>query len=339
MVIALFTVVALAWATWLFASVYSSKQRLLVFTSSCLLAVVSSYALYVQLGATKELQKLSRLHESLKADDLRALLEKTSNKEISIEELFSEVRLRNLEDDTSENWMTFGRLLLQSEQQELAEQAFGRAVNFGDIMQQNKSKLEVAQTYIERKNYKEALSYIELVLLKNPKHEGALLLRGMAAMRLDDYQMAIDSWNYLVSLREPSSDSANLIQQQIDLAKKKQAEAALNYISIEIDNFANVPLHSFTKAFALIRPAAGGAPIAVKALDINELTPVITMTPSNLMLKDTDFWQVIDLYMEIRLSKSGFAKSETGDLYGRTSTFNGLKAAQTYKLAIDQSVN
>lgn len=338
MTTALFSFVALAWVTWLFSGVFAGKQRVWLFILAILMVLTSSYALYSKLGANKEIQSLVTLHESLVDNDLRQLLDKTAEKEISIEELFSELRLRNLEENSVQGWMTFGRLLLESGQLDLAEQAFNRAATMGTREQQNKTKLEVAQNYIEKQEFSKALSKIELVLLTNPKHEGALLMKGLAAVRDNKHQIAIDAWSYLLSLRDANSDSATLIKQQIQRAQEQLKQLQNNYVEIQIDNFSNLPLHSFTKAFALVRPSTGGAPIAVKAIDVHKLTPSIKITPADLMLADADLWQPIDLYIEIRLSKTGFAKPEVGDLIGKTDVIQGLKPTQKFTLSINESV-
>ncbi|NVJ67969.1 MAG: hypothetical protein HWE16_15900 [Gammaproteobacteria bacterium] len=336
---ALFILVALAWASWLFNGAFVAKKRLLLFAGFSLASILIAYGLYAKLGSEKSIRELAELHQSLEQDDLKSLLEKTANKTISIEELFSEVRLRNLESNDKNGWMTFGRLLLQSEQKELAAQAFSRAASFGSASERNSTKLEIAQTYIENQEFKAALNQIELALLSNPRHEGALLLRGVAAMRLQDYQLAIDSWSFMLAHRSADSESAKLLQEQINLAEQKLAEQKNNYIAIEIDNFANLPLHSFTKAFALVRPVAGGAPIAVKVFDVHEFPQNLKITPENLMIATSDFWQVIDLYVEVRLSKSGLAKPEPGDIYGRSEAQLGLKPTQEFKISIDKTVN
>ncbi|WP_251359657.1 hypothetical protein [Kangiella sp. TOML190] len=339
MVMALLILVALAWAAWLFSGVFKGTSKKLLYMGFACCSVLVSYGVYHQLGANQKISNLTELHQSLAKDDLRELLEKTTQQKISIEDLFAEMRLRSMQADSQSQWMTFGRLLLQSEQVELAEQAFNRATHYGDSQIQNQTKLEVAQIYLEKQLYPKAQTKVDLVLLNNPKHEGALLLKGLVGLKQQDYQSAIDAWSFLLSRRHPNSDSAKLLQQQIDKARQQLAEAAKNFVQLEIVNFTNLPLHSFTKAFALVRPLAGGAPIAVKSVDIDDLEQSITITPDNLMLAGANFWQVTDLYIEIRLSQSGFAKPESGDLYGRTATLQGLTPSKSYQIVIDKTVN
>ena len=325
LVTSLSIIVALAWATWLFSGSFQDKHSKVWFLVYSLVAVSVSAVLYFKLGASSDIEKLNATHAELANDDLKTLLEKTSAKEISIETLFSEVRYRNLMDkENAQNWMVFGRLLLQSEQLELAEQAFGRASQLGDEAAQQQYRLETAQSYIDKGLFDTALVQINRVLLINSQHEGALLLRGLTAYKLTDYQMAIDSWKFLLLKREPESSSALFIKEQIADAEDKLAELSDNYIEVQIENFANLPLQSFTKAFVLVRASNGGPPIAVKSFENDKLQKLTNIGSSDLMLGDSDLWQVTDIYIEIRLSKSGFAKAEPGDLYGRTAVLPSL---------------
>ena len=185
--------IAMAWATWLFSGVFS-KSKAAPFLIFCVASVAISYLLYQNLGASKEMANLTSIHQKLKDDGLKALLEKAGKEEITIEDLFSEMRLRNeLDSSNTENWMVLGRLLNQSGQIQLASQSFQRAINLGG----DKTALAVAQTYIENQQYSKAKEKIAIVLLNNPKHEGALLLNGMSSFKMNQYEDAIHSWQSL----------------------------------------------------------------------------------------------------------------------------------------------
>lgn len=331
----IFLLLTLSWATWLFSGAFKGKQRFVLFLFLVSVSSVASFVLYNNLGASKELKALSQLHQALEDDDLETLLEKTATKKISLDEFFSEMRLRSeLNGDDKDNWMLFGRLLLESEQKPLAAQAFQRAINLGD----NTTLLEVAQNYIEKKEYKEAIKKVDLVLLDKPTHEGAMLMQGLANFKLENYQDAIDSWTRLLKQRPPNSDSAKIIQQQIDNAKFELDKQQNNSLKVVINNFDSLDLQPFSKAFVLIRKEAAGAPIAVKSIDITNLKSSVTIGPDNLMLTSNGFWQLVDIYIEIRLSQSGFAKPQKGDLYGKTEKISSISPESSFNLVLNQTV-
>ncbi len=316
---------------------------------------MTSYGIYHQLGANKEIQALAAQHQELKSHSIEELAQMVSDKKINVNQLLHELRLRqeaNPEDSGA--WMKLGELLTLSaagstssqepqaetdSMRQLAKQAFNRASQIGNKEQQINTRIEVAKTYLIYREFDSALEQLNLVLLKNNTHEGALMMKGLTQSRLEKHQAAIDTWKFLASRRQQNSESAQLINNLIEKELERLKFTESQFIQITINNFANLDLQSFTKAFAIVRPVAGGAPIAVKSIDISQLEQTIKVTPENLMFSTADFWQAIDLKVEIRLSKTGLAKPEAGDLFGQISPIQGLTPTQNYSLTIDQVVN
>lgn len=314
-----------------------------------------SYGLYHQLGANQQIQSLADKHQQLSQYSLEELAEKASKQTISVNDLLNELRLRlEATPNDSQAWMKLGQLLTLTSQgsnakgeeqannkslRNIAKQAFNRASQQGSSEQQVNARIEVAKTYLNHSDFENALDQLNLVLLKNNQHEGALMMKGLTESRLERHQDAIDTWSYLASRRQQESESIQLINSLIDKERTRLHLAQTQYIEITIDNFSNLDLQSFTKAFAIVRPLAGGAPLAVKAIEIEQLPQIVKMTPQNLMLQDANFWQVIDLKIEIRLSTTGFAKPEAGDKFGQISPIQGLSPTKNYTITIDQVVN
>ena len=356
MVSLILLLVALSWALWLFSNTFDSSKGRWLFIGFALVSVISGYGLYHYLGASKAINELARKHQSLQSLGLQELAEQVLDKKLTVNQLLNELRLRQEANPADKDgWMKLGRLMLISSQNGGAEdglneqerkalvqmtaQAFDRASQLGDTKEQITSRIEVAKIYIDYGAFEPALSQLNLVLLKDTNHEGALMMKGLTDSRLGNHQSAIDTWSYLLAKRDSGSDSANLISGLIKKEQQKLDFISSQYVSIHIDNFSNLDLHSFTKAFALIRPAQGGAPLAVKSFEVHKLPKVVQLTPNDLMLQDSNFWQAVDLYVEIRLSKSGFAKAEAGDKYGRSATLQGLTPEQNIHIQIDKVVN
>lgn len=355
MVAATLILTALSWALWLFSHVFHTNKSKLAYAVAVAVSVVAGYSLYNYLGAQKDIQALANKHQELSQYPLEELATLVSQKKLSANDLFNELRLR-LETTPSDAmaWMKFGDLLLLSSQTNfsdshnqqqaesmllLAKQAFNRASQLGSEKEQVSNRVAVANTYVTYGQYDSALEQLNLVLLKNQKHEGALMMKGLTESMLERHQDAMSTWSYLLLGRDENSESAQLINNLIAKEQQKLNDKQTQYIEIEITNFSQLDLHSFTKAFALVRPIAGGAPIAVKSIEANQLTKSIKITPENLMLDGSNLWQAIDLKVEIRLSKSGFAKAETGDKFGFIAPVNGLKPTQKFVISIDKVVN
>lgn len=334
--------ITIAWATWLFSGVSLAKELKSKLTLLLVLIVVSSlaaYSHYQSLGSHQKIHSLVESHQVLKDLSLLQLSEKIEKKEIDLEQLLAELRLRSeAKPNDPQQWLKLGNIFLQFEQYSQSEQAYQRAIN---INQDNKLRLQVARSYMDHGTEdasNKAQEHINLVLLENPTHEGALLLQGINSFQQANFQQAVNYWKQLLSLREAGGEGAKIIQQQIELAQQKIAQLENNRITLIIDKLENIPLQSFTKAFALVRPAAGGVPLAVKSIEKSELNQPIYITPDNLMLTDMDLWQVTDIKVEIRLSVSGFAKPEVGDIFGSSQILTHLKQGESYHISLNQSV-
>ncbi|NVK23237.1 MAG: hypothetical protein HWD86_12025 [Kangiellaceae bacterium] len=334
-----FSLIALAWAAWLFSGIFHGSSKKIIFLSMLLVAAGAGLFLYQQMGAHKEITQLADTHQQLAELSLSQLADKADNKEITIEQLMAELRLRNeIHPDNEQGWIQLGQVFIQFGRLQLADQAFSRAVYIND---DDAIQLETARYFIDyaqQDALERAERKINLVLLEKPSHEGALLLQGINAFKQQNYQVAKDYWQRLLKLRDRGTESYNLIQQQIEMANRQLLLEQNNNIKIVVNNLSNIPLQSFTKAFAIVRTVDGGPPIAVKSVALTELKEPIKISPDNVMLPDVELWQAVDIKVEIRLSQSGFAQPNPGDLYGESKVQSNLTPGETFHITIDQTV-
>jgi cytochrome c-type biogenesis protein CcmH/NrfG len=329
----------LVWAAWLFGQVFSGKNRVIIYISMLLVSAVATLGIYYKQGAHQALKETAELHQRLSGLSLKELADKADQKDITIQELLAELRLR-VENDAGnfEKWRELGSIFLRFGEVERAEQAFTRAVA---AKPGSESRLEFARNFIEHgtpEAFENAERHINLVLMSQPKHEGALLLQGINYFKQQEYQAAISYWQDLLKLREPGSESHQLITQQIELAERQLKLSSMNHISVVIDNFDSVMLTRFKKAFALVRRQTGGPPVAVKSIDIAELESTVKITPANVMLPGVDLWSAENVYVEIRFSQSGLAQPEAGDEFGKTSVQESLTPSETFHIEITETV-
>ena len=338
-----FSLIALTWAAWLFSKVFTGKSKVIAYLSMLIVVVLASAALYFDLGSYKSIKEVNQLHQELSSLDLKQLIDKADKKEITIQQMLTEIRLRSeAEPNNDRLWIQMGQILLQLGELQHAELAFNRAYG---VSKDNATRLEAARYFMDYDGanrgtdaLKRAEKLFGLVLLDQPSHEGALLLQGINYFKQQQYALAIEYWQRSLALREEGSQSALLIQQQIDMARQQIALQNSNHITIVVNNLSNIPLQSFTKAFVIVKPANGGIPVAVRSLALNELNEAITLGPSDVMLPEVNLWQVTDIKVEIRLSQSGFAKPEPGDLKGSTDTIHRLSPGETFHIIINETV-
>lgn len=329
----------LVWAAWLFGQVFSGKYRITAYISMLLLATIATIGLYYSYGAHQELKETADMHQRLSGFSLKQLADKADQKEISIKDLLAELRLRvESEPSNFDKWRELGNIFLRFDEVGRAEQAFTRAIS---AKPGSESRLEFARNFIEHgtaEAYENAERHINLVLMKEPKHEGALLLQGINYFKQREFQAAISYWQELLNLREPGSESFQLISQQIELAQRQLKLSSMNHISVTIDNLESIMLTRFKKAFVLVRSEGGGPPIAVKGLDVAELEKTVKLTPANVMLPGVTLWDAENVYLEVRFSQSGLAQPEAGDQFGKTSVQQSLTPSQSFHIEITETV-
>lgn len=334
-----FILLALVWSAWLFGNVFSGKKRIVIYLTMLVISSTGAVVLYYSQGAHKQLEETTELHDRLKGVDLKTLSKKVVDKEITLQQLLTELRLRSEADPNNfELWRQFGDLFLSFGDIARAEQAFVRALS---LRPETEVRLEFSRYYTEQGSpeaYQQAERHISVVLIDEPNHEGALLLQGINYFKQKKFQQAIHYWQRLLKFRESGSESAQLIQQQIDLAQRQLKLEQLNHISVVIKNVDSLLLTRYKKAFLLVRSKDGGPPVAVKSFKVSELNKPLTLTPDNVMLPGVDLWQAQKVYVEVRLSQSGLAQAEAGDRFGRTDLLNSLTPSKTFHIEITDTV-
>lgn len=331
--------IVLVWAAWLFGQVFTGKKRIIVYLSMMLAASVGTLAIYYFKGAHQELESTAELHQRLSGLDLKQLANKADQKEITIQELLAELRLRTESDpDNFEKWKELGNIFLRFGEITQAEQAFNRAVAAKPGAE---TRIEFARYFMEQGSpeaFENAERYLSLVLMNEPNHEGALLMQGINYFKQQEYQTAIDYWQHLLQFREEGSDSHQLISEQIAQAQRLLKLAELNHINVVVDNVDSLLLTRYKKAFILVRNVSGGPPLAVKSVDVSTLNQPQKITPNDVMLPGAELWDAKNVYVEVRLSQSGLAQPEAGDRFGKTSLQQTLTPSETFHIEITQTV-
>ena len=191
---------------------------------------------------------------------------------------------------------------------------------------------------------------LKRALKADPNNMMALWLEGTADYNQANYKGAVQVWGRLAKLLPPDSDDAKMIQGSILEARGK----------------ANLPPEDFSKP-AVVAPAAGGKSISgVVSLDPNltsrvkpeDIVMVIARAPgarmpvaimrgraadlpmrfvlndSLAMTPDALISNMSEVTIEVRVSKSGQAKAESGDLFSSTQTVK--VGADKLKIVVDQ---
>lgn len=166
-----------------------------------------------------------------------------------------------------------------------------------------------------------ALPVFEQVLKVDPHNVQALWYGGLGALQRGDKTLAVSRWNAILA-QDPPPDYRRYIEKAITDAGGVPAATAAPifvrlHVSLDPAMAATVTPDTTVFVYAQPKDGAGGPPLAVRRLQVKDL-------PLDLKLSDQDAvvpGRVISAYDELqvtaRVSRSGNAVPQAGDLVGR----------------------
>lgn len=183
---------------------------------------------------------------------------------------------------------------------------------------------------------------IARALQVNPNNPMALWLAGTAAYQSSDFPLAIRYWEHLAGLLDPSSEDARLIQGALrdargqmgqaaqasavtrgsQAASASPADAALGAVSgvVEVDPALGARIKLDDIVMVIARAPDARMPVAVMRVRASELPLKFSLTDAMAMTPDARISSLASVVVEARVSKSGFAQPEPGDLYSDAQT-------------------
>lgn len=179
----------------------------------------------------------------------------------------------------------------------------------------------------------------------DPKNQRALALAGAAAYQRKQYDVAIDYWERLVKELPEGSDATRDIRANIAEAKQAQGQSAQapQAGSVTVSGTVSLSPDLAAKAkpedavFIFARPVAGPRmPLAVIRTQAKELPRAFVLDDSMAMTPTMKLSNFPEIAVEARVSKSGAAMPQSGDLEGASGTVK--VGAANVKIVIDKVV-
>ncbi len=298
-----------------------------------------SLFLYFQLGETEALKKEQQQRQ------LRQQQQSARAQIVNMVSSLAKKLERNPND--SEGWVMLGRSYKYMKQYAQAAQAFSQAYQLRDndvgVMLQYADALAMMKGgQLQGK----PTVLIFQALQMSPENNTALWLAGMAKAETGEYSEALQYWQKLESLLPKDSKSHQELLGLIKTLKSRLGETAskqnITAKSIEVKVNIDPALLEQVKArdtvfiyaqalngprmpLAIIRKQAGELPLSV------ELNDSMAMTPA---MKLSSFGQVKVI---ARISKTGNAMQQTGDLMG-TAEISALQKQNMVTITINQQV-
>lgn len=173
------------------------------------------------------------------------------------------------------------------------------------------------------------LRLIEKALKADPANAMALWLAGTAALSAGEYDKALAVWSGLMKQLPPGSEDARMLQGAIDevrsrggVSTKPLAVAAGGSVSGTVELAASLKGKAAPDDTVMVIARVPGSrmPVAVLRVRAAQLPVKFTLDDSLAMSPQALISTASEVEVEARISKSGLARAETGDLISPVQT-------------------
>ena len=247
-----------------------------------------------------------------------------------------------------EGWMMLGRAYLYMQQYDNAAQAFAelnrRKPNDPAVMLHYADALSMARNGQMRG---EPAALVDQALKLVPEDHTALWLGGMAKAEEGDYGQAIAYWQKLAAMLPEQDETKQQLQKMIAMAEAEQgagtASAAAAPVEIKVDAGLAAELNSkadpadtlFVYAQAVTGPKM---PLAIVKKHVKDLPLQAVLNDSMAMQPQTHLADFKQLRIVARISKSGNAMPQPGDLIGTAEVNLDGSQSAAVNLTIDREL-
>jgi cytochrome c-type biogenesis protein CcmH len=193
------------------------------------------------------------------------------------------------------------------------------------------------------------LQLINQALKLDPNNLMALWLSGTAAYSSGNYKAAVQTWEKLAQQLPPDTDEARAIQGSIAEARSKGGLATSSAVAtpaptsssgksisgkIELSAELKSKIKPGDVVMVIARKPGERMPVAVLKVPASEFPMSFTLNDSLAMNPSAPLSQLSEASIEVRISKTGMAKPEAGDLISAAQTIK--VGANNARLLVDQ---
>lgn len=248
--------------------------------------------------------------------------------------------------DNLQGWAMLARSYKMLGRNVEAEQAFERAGAFLDTDAQLLAiYADLAATNANGNFVGKPMQLIQRALKVDPENAMALWLAGTAAFRGNQFESAIRIWERLISQVEPGSEDAQMLQQSIDAAYAAIGKTAPPAAArapkavpntgdtvaqapngasvsgqVDLDPALKMRAASSDTVMVIARVPGTRMPVAVVRANASELPLKFTLDDSLAMSPQARISAAAQVEVEARISKTGMAQPESGDLMSAVQT-------------------
>ena len=260
-----------------------------------------------------------------------------------VAKMVAEFAVKMEKDPTNlQGWVMLARSYRILGRNEEAAKAYERAGNFIDADPQLLADYaDVLASNANGSFTGKPLQLINQALKLDPNNLMALWLSGTASYTAGNYKAAVQSWEKLTQQLPPGTEDARSIEASIADARAKggltsKASVNTNGISgkIEISAELKSKVKSSDIVMVIARKPGERMPVAVLRTSASEFPINFSLTDALAMNPSAPLSQLSEASIEVRISKTGMAKPEAGDLISAPQIVK--VGASNIRLVIDQ---
>jgi cytochrome c-type biogenesis protein CcmH len=296
----------------------------------CVFIVVISSGLYFSFG------------------DVYRVAQKNSETPISqegVEKMVTEFAAKMEKDPSNlQGWVMLARSYRILGRNQDAVKAYERAGSFVDSDPQLLA--DYADTLAANANGNFAgkpLSLINQALKLDPNNLMALWLSGTAAFNANNYRSAVQTWEKLALQLPPNSEEMKMIEGSIAEARSKGGLAPKATIissakeisgQIELAGDMKSKVKQGDTVMVIARQVGERMPVAVLKIPVAQFPMSFVLNDTLAMNPSAPLSKLTEVSIEVRISKTGMAKPETGDLISAVKTIK--VGTENVRLLVDQ---
>ena len=270
----------------------------------------------------------------------------------SLEEMVGKLAEKMLQNPKDiKGWVMLGRSYAVLERYVDAEQAYAKAVELT-----GEDDPDILADYAEAVALKnegsmegKPLELTQKILAKYPDHTKSLWLVGLNAAQQENYPEAVQYWEKVLAQIPPNSEAWQTMHNHLQEIRKAgnlpetanptpiSSSVSLN-VQIEVALEFQTQLQPDATLFIYAHSTQSKMPLAMITKTAKELPLNVTLDDSQAMLPTAKLSQHQEVIVTARISKSGTASPQTGDLMGETGVIATQNVAQPIKILINRVV-
>ncbi|WP_019530361.1 c-type cytochrome biogenesis protein CcmI [Dasania marina] len=306
---------------------------------------LAAWSLYQHTGAQAEIAIIEQMQRVEQASDEAQLQQQAS-------QLVSQLQQQLADNpDQPHHWMLLARTQMRLQQYAAAEQSFKSVLDVAGeapvVM-----GLYAQARYMAQGRQLDAVSQriAERALELQPNNGTVLGMMGMASFEQQNFPQAVHYWRRLLTLLDPQSPTAKMIQQGVEQAnamipeqdgqqERQQVEQAVSsgpVIMVKVSIAATLHAASDAPVFIYARAINGPKmPLAVARLTVADLPTTVRLDESMAMAPGMSLSKFAQVEVVARISSQGIANAAAGDLQGLVGPVDSAGEA-VVELVIDE---